>query len=130
MKSYFTLLFVLILHFVSANNNFAQSYQGPAAGSVPFGVIQSTDSFLKSSGLTEPREMIGNEETDDYRTPDFFMNLGKQSPEGSNYIKGVDQNNGVLNSNSILLKNFKGLGMTNSIPPDHFSPPAPGQGPV
>ena len=118
MKSYFTLLFVLILHFVSANNNFAQSYQGPAAGSVPFGVIQSTDSFLKSSGLTEPREMIGNEETDDYRTPDFFMNLGKQSPEGSNYIKGVDQNNGVLNSNSILLKNFKGLGMTNSIPPD------------
>jgi FlgD Ig-like domain len=119
MKYYFTFPLVLIFNLVIASNNFAQVvYQGPDSGGVASGVIQSTDSFLKSSGLSEPKEMIGNEETDDYRTPDLFMNLGKQSPEGSNYIKGVDQNNGELNSNSILLKNFNGMGMTNSIPPD------------
>jgi hypothetical protein len=118
MKSCFPFLIVLILYLAIANNNFAQSYQGPAAGSVTSGVIQSTDSFSKTSGLTEPKEMIGNEETDEYHSPDFFLNLGKQSPEGSNYIKGVDQNNRSLNSNSILMKNFNGMGMTNSIPPD------------
>jgi hypothetical protein len=118
MKSYSTILFAIILSLFIVNNNYSQSYQGPAAGSVPFGVIQTTDSFLKSSGLTEPKEVIGNEETENYIAPGFYPNLGKQSPEGSNYIKGVDQNNGGLNSNSILLKNFIGMGMTNSIPPD------------
>src|ERR1035437_3416658 len=118
MKYFTSLLFTMILFVVISGKNFAQSYQGPDSGGVASGVIQSTDSFLKSSGLSEPKEMIGNEETDGYRTPDFFMNLGKQSPEGSNYIQGVDHNNGELNSNSILLKNFNGMGMTNSIPPD------------
>jgi hypothetical protein len=121
MKSYFIFLFALILILVIARNNFAQSYQGPAAGSVPSGIIQSTDSFLKSSVLSEPKElMIGNEETDSYRSPELFMNLEKQPPEGSNYIKGVDQISGGLNSNSILLRSFKGMGMTNSIPPDPY----------
>src|ERR1035437_10503842 len=102
MKNYSSLLLTMILFVVIFGKNLAQSYQGPDSGGVMSGVIQSTDSFLKSSGLSEPKEMIGNEETEGYRTPDFFMNLGKQSPEGSNYIKGVDQNiNGVLNSNSI-----------------------------
>jgi hypothetical protein len=118
MKSYSSILFVLILNLVIIRNNYSQSYQGPSAGSVPFGVVQTTDAFLKSSVLTEPKEMIGNEETDDFRSPEFYPNLSKQSPEGSNYIKGVDQINGSLNSNSILLKNFSGIGMTNSIPPD------------
>src|ERR1035437_10008016 len=119
MKNYYTLLFTLILYFVIAGNNFAQ-YQGPDSGGVTSGVIQTTDSFLKTSVLSEPKElMIGNEETDGYRSPDLFMNLGKQSLEGSNYIKGIDQNNnGGLNSNSTLLRSFNGMGMTNSIPPD------------
>jgi len=119
MKNYYIPLFVLFICIVFTDNNYGQSYQGPDSGGVASGVTQSTDSFLKSSGLSEPKElMIGNEETDSYRTPDLFMNLGKQSPEGSNYIQGVDQKNGELNSNSILLKNFSGMGMTNSIPPD------------
>jgi hypothetical protein len=119
MKNFTSLLIIMILFVVISGKNFAQSYQGPDSGGVASGVIQSTDSFLKSSGLSEPKElMIGNEETDGYRTPDFIMNLGKQSPEGSNYIQGVDQKSGELNSNSILLKNFNGMGMTNSIPPD------------
>ena len=118
MKNYFSLIFTMILLLVISGKNLAQTYQGPDSGGVASGVIQSTDSFLKSSGLTEPKEMIGNEKTEDYPTQDLFMNLGKQSPEGSNYIQGVDQKNGILNSNSILLKNFNGMGMTNSIPPD------------
>ena len=119
MKNYYTLLFTLILYFVIAGNNFAQ-YQGPDSGGVTSCVIQTTDSFLKTSVLSEPKElMIGNEETDGYRSPDLFMNLGKQALEGSNYIKGIDQNNnGGLNSNSTLLRSFNGMGMTNAIPPD------------
>ncbi|MDR3668404.1 MAG: FlgD immunoglobulin-like domain containing protein [Ignavibacteriaceae bacterium] len=123
MKSYFTFLFVGILSLVMISKNYGQSYQGPAAGSVPFGVVQSTDSFLKSSGLSEPKEVIGNEEADGYHTPDFNVNNAK--PEGSNYIKGVDQLNGVLNSSSILLKSFNGMPMTNSIPPDPHSAAGP-----
>jgi hypothetical protein len=118
MKNYFSLLFTIILFVLVSGFIIAQTYLGPDSGGVASGVIQSTDSFLKSSGLSEPKEMIGNKETEGYQTPDFFMNLGKQSPEGSNYIQGIDKNNGVLNSNSILLKNFNGMGMTNSIPPD------------
>ena len=118
MKYFTSLLFAMFLFVVIIGKNLAQSYQGPDSGGVASGVIQSTLSLDKSPGLSEPKEMIGNEETVGYRSPDFFMNLGKQHPEGSNYIKGVDQNNGRLNSNSALLKNFNGMGMTNSIPPD------------
>lgn len=119
MKNYRTFLFTLIPFFVISGNILAQSYQGPDTGSVISGVIQSTDTFMKTSALTEPKELtIGNEETDSYRSPSFFLNLGKQSPEGSNYIKGIDQFNGGTNNTSILLKSFKGMDMTNSIPPD------------
>jgi hypothetical protein len=126
MKSHSTILFVLILGLIIVRNNYSQSYQGPSAGSVPFGVIQTTDTFLKSSGLTEPKEMIGNEETDNFRSPEFFPNLGKQSPEGSNYIKGIDQSSDKLNTNSVLLRSFKGMSMTNSIPPDPHTAAGPG----
>src|ERR1017187_9123244 len=106
MKYYLSFLLALVLYLLITCNNYAQSYQGPAAGSVSSGILQTTDSFFKTLGLTEPKEMIGNGETEGYRSPQFYMNLGKQSPEGSNYIKGVDQVTGDLNSNSILLKSF------------------------
>ncbi|MDR3610462.1 MAG: FlgD immunoglobulin-like domain containing protein [Ignavibacteriaceae bacterium] len=120
MKIYNTLLFVLLLSLFISGKIIAQSYQADS-GSVPSGVIQSTDSFLKAAVLSEPKElMIGNEESEGYETPDFFMDLGKHPLEGSNYIKGVDQTNNMsnINSNSRLIKNFSGPGMTNAIPPD------------
>jgi hypothetical protein len=119
MKNYNTIALILCLFWSISGSTIAQSYSGPDSGGVISGVIQTTDSFMKSLVLSEPKEMIiGNEESDGYRTPDLIMNLG-QAPEGSNYIKGVDLNNNEkLSINSTLLRSFSGMGMTNSIPPD------------
>jgi hypothetical protein len=120
MKIYYPLLLILLFIDIISDNILAQSFQGPASGSVSSGIIQSTDTFFKSLPITEPKEVIGNEESIGYRSPDFFIDFGKQAPEGSNYIQGLDQNNKIskINSNSRLIKNFPGMGMTNSIPPD------------
>jgi hypothetical protein len=127
MKIYNTLPFIALIFLVLSNTNLAQSFQGPDSGSIPSGVIQSTDAFMKTSVLTEPKEMIGNEETDGYKCPDLFMNLGTQKLEGSNYIQGIDQNINLkkINSNSKLIKSFSGPGMSNSIPPDPYTAVGP-----
>jgi hypothetical protein len=128
MKTHITLLFLLITSLAFSCLSLAQSFQGPDSGSVLSGIIQSTDSFMKTSVLLEPKElMIGNEESDGYKCPDLFMNLGSQKLEGSNYIQGIDQNNSLkkINSNSKLIKNFSGPGMSNSIPPDPYTAVGP-----
>jgi hypothetical protein len=110
------LLFLLLLF---TNVVFAQLYQGPASGSVPNGVIVSTDNFSDShDGLLSVRKPLRNTQiVQNY--PDFMNNVPPTAPEGSNVIleQGMEDNTDA--NGPFVLKNFLGLlDPGGYIPPD------------
>lgn len=119
-RIFIRILFCLSLLIIRAN---AQSYSGPSQGSIPGGVIQSTDFYPKTIGLNQPKEFqIGNEETEtDFKeTPDYFNFPTPTPKEGSNYYTDKNILKKSLSSSGapILFQSFNGINMTNSIPPD------------
>ena len=114
----------LLLSLIFINSNFlvAQSFQGPVKGSVSSGVIVSTNNFLKTSPISIPKiKKIRNEI--EYEGPAVYDN--SITPISSSLVKNLDDK--VLNkigasdsAQTILIKNFSGIGMTNSIPPDPY----------
>ena len=97
-----------------------QTYQGPAVGSVASGSSVTTGSFLKSVEIGPPREK-GTRNVGGIENTPRFIDFGNRS---NVYQSIYSEDRGYLgkntqgNSNTILLKNFKGLSMGNSIPPD------------
>lgn len=114
------LLGIIISLFVLFNISFAQTYQGPAVGSVPSGGTVSTGSFSKASEIGAPKERGTRNVISPYKES-FTIDFGSNAaPFQSYYVedKNVRQRSTEDTSMTILLKNFKGLSMGNSIPPD------------
>jgi hypothetical protein len=121
MKLFPSLLLLLLTLSVVVN---AQNYSGPAEGSVPSGVMLSTDNFLRTTSLTEPGERgVKNV----VRVNDQIENPLRltDTREGDNYIVDptVRSESNIMSYDtvmSVLLKSFTGMAQTNSIPPDPY----------
>ena len=101
---------------------YGQTYSGPASGGVASGATISTDDFSKNSPVTEPKEQIWNEETEYSGEQTEYIDFGYKTPkEGSNYYEdpNADNPNGSTPF-PFLLKDFDGIPMGNSIPPDPY----------
>lgn len=119
-KRIFTLLFLLI---GTGSYIYGQTYSGPDSGGVASGAIVSTDDFSKTVNIIEPTEHVWNEETEYIGQENDFMNFGFPTPkEGSNYYEDptVRRESGRSSSFPFLIKDFEGVSMTNSIPPDPY----------
>jgi len=121
-KGSFIIAFLTILF--SSVISFAQLdpvvYQGPSDGSVASGFLQTTDNFSRSSGVPGTNEMIPPIEVEDPVYDGETINWDESLlPE---YVYVEDPNatkNPTANpENSILLRSFPGIPMTNFIPPD------------
>ncbi|HEY6906559.1 MAG TPA: hypothetical protein VI230_03785, partial [Ignavibacteriaceae bacterium] len=110
---------VFLLLTGSVSYLFGQPYSGPAQGSIPSGAVISTDNFSKTSAILNPKEFIGNEESE-YVDQAHYMDFGFPLPkEGSNYFEDPSlSGNKVLLGNPLLLRDFDGIPEGNSIPPD------------
>ncbi len=111
---------LLLFSLLILTTSFAQTYQGPAVGSVPSGGTVNTGTFFKTNEIGTPRERGTRNVVTPYKEPmkiDFGQGV---IPTQSTYTE--DRNIGTSNltevSPSILLKSFKGHSMGNSIPPD------------
>ena len=118
-KRIFTILF-LLTGIVTCTDG--QTYNGPDSGGVASGAVVNTNNFSKNMNIVEPREHIWNEETE-YVGKSDFKDFGFPTPkEGSNYT--VDPNTkkqSILgNPYPILLNDYEGIPMGNSIPPDPY----------
>ncbi|HSD64763.1 MAG TPA: FlgD immunoglobulin-like domain containing protein [Ignavibacteriaceae bacterium] len=120
-KRIFTVLFLLI---GCGSFLFGQSYNGPDSGGVAAGAVVSTDNYSRNMTIVEPTEHIWNEETEYIGKENDFMNFNIPTPkEGSNYFEDPNvkrQQNGRSTAFPFLLKNFEGIPMGNSIPPDPY----------
>lgn len=113
------LIFLLLINF----SLFAQSYQGPAEGSVPNGAIVSTDDFSRTSVIPDPKErVIRNTVEYDNDEPIFINFPPDQQPIPTIYVedKPVDSNKRGGGEQVVVLKSFPGIPQTNSIPPDPY----------
>ncbi len=102
---------------------YGQTYSGPADGSVPSGAAVSTDNFSRNMTIFEPTEHIWNEETEFEGGQPSYVDFGFPTPkEGSNYYEDPNAKKEAGRSSSFpfLLKNFEGIPMGNSIPPDPY----------
>lgn len=111
---------IILIVFISVSLSFPQTYEGPAVGSVPSGGTVSTGSFYKSNDISVPKERGTRNVISPHKEP-FFIDFGANAtPFQPYYVE--DKNAGSSfsedTSMTILLKNFKGHGMGNSIPPD------------
>ncbi len=110
------LFFLLIL----SNAAFAQLYQGPASGSVPSGVIVTTNNFMDSDeGLFLVRKPPRNTNpVQNY--PDFMNTVPPSAPEGSNVIlESLSEKDDFDSNGPFVLNNYQGLlDPGNYIPPD------------
>lgn len=120
----FSLLFFLL--FVLSIKAFSQLYQGPATGSVTYGVTVSTDNFI---GLYEPQPIpptiqrpVRNKIPFE-KYPDGMNKTPSSAPEGANYF--IDPSGKIpYNLNEpepVVIKSFQGfLDPGNYIPPDQY----------
>ncbi len=103
---------------------FAQLYQGPASGSVPNGVIVSTDNFLDSDNNASffiRKPLRNTQAVQNY--PDFMNKIPPSAPEGSNVIleTGLNKKDNNDASEPFILKNYQGfLDPGSYIPPDQY----------
>ncbi len=118
-KRIFTVLLLLTGFFSCI---YGQSYSGPDSGGVASGAIISTDNFSKNMSIVQPKEHIWNEETEEFGEGTEYIDFGYPTPkEGSNYYE--DPNTDNPNGSTpfpFLLKEFDGIPMGNSIPPDPY----------
>ncbi len=114
------LLFVFILSFLT-EMTYSQLYQGPATGSVPGGVVVSTNDFSNVSLYIFKARPTRNKKSWKL-IPNESPLLTDESPLTSKFIDGVQLQKSLVTSvdSSIVLKSFEGIQMTNSIPPDPY----------
>jgi hypothetical protein len=116
-----TLIMTLLLFpLLVLTTSFAQTYQGPAVGSVTSGGTVSTGTFFKTNDIGTPKERGTRNVVTPYNEPvtiDFGLGV---NPIQSTYTEdpNIGTSNLTENSPSILVKSFKGHSMGNSIPPD------------
>lgn len=117
MKQKVTLIFCLIIS-VASLSVLAQSYQGPAVGSITGGVLVTTDDF--SAPIRTGEEKISGPKNiiEPIEEP-YFLDYGYDLPK-MNYVEDKSVSNNPLEggSQTLLLHSFAGIPMTNSIPPD------------
>ena len=120
-----------VLSILSTPFAFAQLYQGPDSGSVPFGGPVSTDNFLPSAPFSfpgpifqEPRNEI---EVEPLPPPPGMMHAF--APEGSNYHVDPSLTQGVIPTIPPLqLHSFQGVPDQGTvIPPDPYVAAGPDQ---
>jgi len=115
----FTILYLII---GTGSLIYGQTYQGPAQGSVLSGAIISTDNFAKVTPIGNPRQQIGNKESEPKITQGSdIVDFGFPTPkEGSNYFEDPGFN-GRQTNQSILLNSFQGIPDQGIyIPPDPY----------
>lgn len=112
-------LFCILLF---TNAVFAQLYQGPASGSVPNGVIVSTDNFLDAdddAAIFVKKPVRNTMNVQNY--PDYLNKIPPKAPEGSNVIleSAIEEKDNSDVNAPFVLKNYQGfLDPGNYIPPD------------
>ncbi|MCI0473032.1 MAG: hypothetical protein L0Y76_05545, partial [Ignavibacteria bacterium] len=117
------LIFIALLIASAAQLN-AQLYQGPASGSVPSGVIVTTNSFSDnmSGDPISPyvRRPVRNKiQFTPY--PDNMNTVLPSGPAGSNYFTDVNAGNPTDSPDPLVFKNFQGfLDPGGYIPPDPY----------
>ena len=96
------------------------SYQGPASGSVPSGVMMTTDDFSKVLPLNDPKERKVRNLPDPVYNEDIGNLIPAAAPDGTNYFEDPNANVSSKGGGeqTLLLQDFAGISMTNSIPPD------------
>lgn len=117
MKKLVTLILCFFIS-VTSLSVLAQSYQGPAVGSITGGVLVTTDNF--SAPVSTGEEIVrGPKNIIEPIEEPYFINYGYELPK-MNYIedKSVVDNPLGGGSQTLLLHSFPGIPMTNSIPPD------------
>jgi hypothetical protein len=118
MFKYIFFLLILLTNFA-----FAQLYQGPADGSVPSGVIVSTENFLDYTDniiSKMPRRPVRNL-IPIQNSPGYFNNIPPTGPEGSNFINIEGKESVLQNQDPLILNNFTGLlDPGGYIPPDQY----------
>jgi len=117
MKKLVTLILCFFIS-VASLSVLAQSYQGPAVGSITGGVLVTTDNF--SNPVRTGEEIVrGPKNIVEPIEAPYFINYGYELPK-MNYIedKSVVDNPLGGGSQTLLLHSFPGIPMTNSIPPD------------
>ena len=119
-------LLILLSFFLFINVSYGQLYQGPANGSVPNGVIVSTNDF-KDISYEVPitplvkRKLRNNIPIAPY--PDYLNTTPPSAPEGSNYIVDPTFVDGYRfnNTEPLLVYSFQGFSDPgNYIPPDPY----------
>jgi hypothetical protein len=122
MKYKNTILFL----FLFSSLTMAQvSYEGPDTGSVSSGVMVSTDNFTRVLSLAPPVERgIRNTIAPKYDKSIKSL-VPPAAPKDANYFEdpSINKNNKLhkksgVDGQPVLLQDFEGIPMTNSIPPD------------
>ena len=116
-------LFVLIITGFFTSASLAQLdpvvYQGPSDGFVAGGVLQTTDNFSFST-ITGPPTIIPPIEVDDPVYEDELMNWDESLLPEYVYVEDANatKNPTANPENTVLLRSFPSIPMTNFIPPD------------
>ncbi len=113
-------LSLLLFPLIILTTTLAQTYQGPAAGSVPNGGTVNTGTFFKATDIGVPTERGTRNVISTSKDPVSIDFGSTTSPLRSFYVEdpNVTSNSSIEGSPSILLKSFKGMSMGSSIPPD------------
>lgn len=111
-------LYLAVLSLLIATTALAQIAQGPATGSVPGGVIVTTDNFESIDG-----PMIGDPVP--HRHPEFVLHPAPanmpppSAPEGSNYVPDLSVGtDSPLGPPPITISSFQGNNQFGGFPPD------------
>jgi len=115
----FTIFFIFILAITS--NYFAQSFSGPAYGSVSGGVSITTNSFAKAAPVIPPGEAPVRNKIGFEFLPDYLNRSVSKSVKTSKHTNDpsiTDITN--INYPVVPVANFDGIPQTNSIPPDPY----------
>lgn len=119
--------FLISLLFVFNETAFTQvSYEGPAAGSIPSGVVVNTNDYVSAKGVSSgvPKYKVFNHYYPGLY-PDNLNPYPEVAPEGSNYIATNAMRRSSADS-LIEFSDFEGIGMVGDfqgylhIPPDTY----------
>lgn len=110
---------LVALLWLSATTAFSQFYQGPAAGSVPGGIVMNTNSFPLGEPLYPGPLMRPAKNKERVRPlPDPVHPAVPTGPEGSNFFSDPSVRGVHTAPPPITRASFAGISMTNAVPPD------------
>ena len=107
---------ILYLLLITASVSLAQIAQGPATGSIPGGVILSTDNFYPGDHINKKMLELNRHIIQE----PYYIDYGFSTEfDGSNYFEDTGTNSQLgINRQPILIQDFQGFQMGNYIPPD------------